>query len=799
MSAATVAVRRKLMRMLLLTSGVTVLFTCSLFIGYEFFIFRQSLERQLATLGRAIAANSTAALAFDNPQDARTVLAAFRADPHIVAAALYDRSGELFAAYPDKVSQHELPTAVQPRGYRFEHGRVIGFEPVVEAGQRLGTLYVSSDLNAIGQRLQLYALLTAIVLALSGVLAFFVARRQQRQLSHPILALAETARAVSDRQDYSVRAHHAGTYEIDLLTDAFNHMLAQIKHSEVRSREQMGRLSLLQHITSAIGDRQDLPSIFQVVLRNVEENLPIDFGCICLYEAESDVLGVNTVGAGSRLLAEELGLTEGETVAIDPRNGLARCMRGEMVYESDTGAVPHPFPQRLAHAGLQAVVIAPLMVESRVFGAFIAARRAAHSFSSGDCEFLKQLSAHVALASHQTRLHNELQQAYDDLRRSQHTVMQQERLRALGQMASGIAHDINNALSPVSLYTESLLEREPNLSDRARSSLTIIQRAIDDVASTVARMREFYRQREPQLTLALVDLNKVVEQVIELTRVKWNDLSQKQGVDIQLQVELAASLPGIMGAEGEIRDALTNLLFNAVDAMPEGGTLTLKTQAAQSAAGVELVSVQVIDTGLGMDEQTRQHCLEPFFTTKGERGTGLGLAMVYGMVERHSADLAIDSAPGRGTSVTLTFPAYTQNFVSTTRVVAMPQVGPRLRILVIDDDPIIIKALEQSLGADGHVTVAAGGGQAGIDAFTAALGTPQAFALVITDLGMPKIDGRKVAQTIKTLSASTPVILLTGWGQRMLADSDIPPHVDRLLSKPPRLLELRRAIMELTQ
>jgi CheY-like chemotaxis protein/anti-sigma regulatory factor (Ser/Thr protein kinase) len=294
-----------------------------------------------------------------------------------------------------------------------------------------------------------------------------------------------------------------------------------------------------------------------------------------------------------------------------------------------------------------------------------------------------------------------------------------------------------------------------------------------------------------------VDLNKVVEQVIELTRARWSDLSQKQGIDIQMQMELAEGLPGIMGAEGEIRDALTNLLFNAVDAMPEGGTLTLRTQSIRSAPDVQLVSVVVSDDGIGMDEETRRRCLEPFFTTKGERGTGLGLAMVYGMVQRHSAEFAIDSAPGRGTSVTLTFPAYTQNFGSTVRMATPALTGPRLRILLIDDDPIIIKALEESLGADGHVTVAAGGGQAGIDAFRAALGTADTFALVITDLGMPRVDGRKVAQTVKTLSPRTPVILLTGWGQRMLADSDIPPHVDRLLSKPPRLQELRRAIKEL--
>src|SRR6202044_1050318 len=143
-------------------------------------------------------------------------------------------------------------------------------------------------------------------------------------------------------------------------------------------------------------------------------------------------------------------------------------------------------------------VAAPLLVESKVFGALIAALKAPDSFSSGDCEFLRQLSEHVALAAHQSQLYEALQQAYDDLRQTQQAVMQQERLKALGQMASGIAHDINNAISPIALYTESLLEKEPGLSARARDYLSTIQHAIEDVSHTVARMRESSRQREPQ-------------------------------------------------------------------------------------------------------------------------------------------------------------------------------------------------------------------------------------------------------------------------------------------------------------
>src|SRR6058998_83458 len=205
--------------------------------------------------------------------------------------------------------------------------------------------------------------------------------------------------------------------------------------------------------------------------------------------------------------------------------------------------MPSPFPQRLAAAGLCSLVAAPLLIEGKVFGVLVAARRQAHGFSSGECEFLLQLSEHVAVAAHQARLYGALEEAYHDLRQTQHAVMQQERLRALGQMASGIAHDINNAISPVALYTESLLEREANLSDRARDYLLTIQRAGEDVAQTVSRMREFYRPREPQLTLAPIDLNRMVEQVVDLTRARWSDVPQERGIVIQLQTDLASGLP----------------------------------------------------------------------------------------------------------------------------------------------------------------------------------------------------------------------------------------------------------------
>ena len=565
----------------------------------------------------------------------------------------------------------------------------------------------------------------------------------------------------------------------------------------LRIQAQVERLNLLQRITHAISERQDLQSILQVVVRSLEDHLPVDFCCICLYDEPAHVLMVTSVGQRSEPLARELGLTDQAQVVID-ENGLSRCVHGELVYEPDIRAVAARFPALLARGGLGSLVVAPLRAESRVFGVVVAARRLPSSFSSGECEFMRQLSEHTALAAHQAQLHDSLQMAYDDLRRTQQAVMQQERLRALGQMASGIAHDINNAILPVMLYTESLLEEEPNLSPRARADLETIARAIADVAQTVARLGEFYRARDSDPLLVPVQINRLMEQVIDLTRARWSDMAQRRGVVIQVRTELAPDLPPVTGVESEIREALINLVFNAVDAMPDGGQLTLRSSvdagagSSRRAVVPRQVHVEVVDTGTGMDEETRRRCLEPFFTTKGERGTGMGLAMVYGIAQRHGGNVEIESVPGRGTTVRLSYSLSTTGAEPDGAAASGPV--PRLRILVIDDDPLILRAVRDILEGDGHTVVGEAGGQPGIDAFHGALARGEGFALVITDLGMPYVDGRQVASVVKEASPSTPVIMLTGWGRRLMAEGEVPAQVDRVLSKPPTLRQLRDAV-----
>lgn len=403
----------------------------------------------------------------------------------------------------------------------------------------------------------------------------------------------------------------------------------------------------------------------------------------------------------------------------------------------------------------------------------------------------------------QARLHSDLQRAYDDLRQTQQSVVQQERLRALGQMASGVAHDINNALSPIVAFTEIIRNSERNLQPQSQKFLEHIQTAAEDIARIVARMREFYRRRDGRDTLKPVELNQLVQQVIDLTRPRWRDMAQSEGLAIEIQTDLAAELPELHSDQTELREALINLVVNAVDAMPNGGTITMSTRLVGPKTEPGLVNppsqivLEVRDTGTGMDERTRRRCLEPFFSTKGNRGgTGLGLAMVYGMIERHEGAVEVQSELGKGTTIRLVFPVRAAPEVQVATKPALKEMPARLNILCIDDEPLLRELLKEGLEQAHHKVSTATGGQEGLAAFREAKRNGAGFDLVITDLGMPHLDGRQVTAAVKAESPETPVIMLTGWGGFPNDDDAHLPQADCILGKPPRLRELVSVISQ---
>jgi signal transduction histidine kinase len=376
----------------------------------------------------------------------------------------------------------------------------------------------------------------------------------------------------------------------------------------------------------------------------------------------------------------------------------------------------------------------------------------------------------------------QLEETLHELQSTQEHIVKQERLRALGMMAGGIAHDFNNALTMVLGYGELLLPYvQMHAPPREAEYLRHMVSAAQDATHVVSRLREFYRPDIGNEIRVAVDLNALVQQAVSLTSPKWKGASRAEGVHIDVVTKFD-DVPVVAGNAAELREILTNLIFNAVDAMPTGGTITVAT--AQHELGA-LVSVQ--DTGIGMSDQERERCLEPFFTTKGEHGTGLGLSVVYGIVQRHGGAIEIMSEKGEGTTFTIALPATTS--VVTEAQESSQKVDRSLRILVVDDQEIICELIAEYLRGDGHEPTMAEDGKAALELFQR-----ECFDLVITDQSMPEMNGVQLGQAISTEPNATPVILLTGFGEEMQAQEERPKGIDLVVSKPVSNADLRRAI-----
>jgi signal transduction histidine kinase len=363
----------------------------------------------------------------------------------------------------------------------------------------------------------------------------------------------------------------------------------------------------------------------------------------------------------------------------------------------------------------------------------------------------------------------------------QQQIIDQERLRALGTMAGGIAHDFNNALMIINGYSDMLLLKPELLADKAkaRSCLETIGTASRDAAEIVRRLREFSRpyskedeNRQP------VDLNALAGEAVRLSLPKWKTQTQANGIFIELQTQFG-EVGQISGTASELREVLVNLIFNAVDAMPQGGRIILRTGTREGQAFLE-----VEDTGTGMTEETRRRCLEPFYTTKGERGTGLGLSITYGIIRRHGGVIRLKSDLNHGTAFTILLPV-----IEPTDQGKPEDEGEvpaqNLRVLVVDDQPDICQVLSRYLEQDAHTVETAENGCVALEKFRS--GT---FDLVITDRAMPKMNGDQLASAIKEIQPYEPVILMTAFAEPRVPSRD----VDMLLSKPFSLRSLRSAI-----
>ncbi|MBI1846943.1 MAG: response regulator [Candidatus Rokubacteria bacterium] len=582
----------------------------------------------------------------------------------------------------------------------------------------------------------------------------------------PIALHGKTLGSMLARQIVPPRA---ASDEEQLLKIVANQLAIAIENARLYEdlQERLRQTQTLLAVSQTAGATLDSTEVARRTVRELVRALGADFGGayrrdpddgrfvpMAGYRVPRDLLAkLSEPGSGEQPILRAALTTGGPLYASDSQAD-GRFKGGRLL-----DALPH-----------RSILIVPMIAKDEVMGGFVLVwLREMHVFGEEELGLAQGIARQAAIALENGRLFAELQAALKAIEESQQRIVQGERLRALGEMAGGVAHDFNNTLAIIIGRAEVLLSDTEDL--EAQRQLNVIIKVALDAAQTVKRIQEFTRMRRAR-PFHQVDLNQIVEEVVEVSRSRWKDDAQGRGVRYDVLVE-ASPLGPVAGDPAELRDALTNIVFNALDAMPEGGSVTLRTTVEHGRA-----VCAVTDTGIGMTDEVRQRIFDPFFTTKGERGTGLGLSVVYGIVTRHGGELDVVSRPGHGSTFTVRLPLGGEPRSDGSAKPAAQASRP-VSVLVIDDEKEVAEVLRDLLARDGHRVVICGDGESGLARFQT-----DTFEFVITDLGMPGLSGWDVARLIKLWKPGTPVAMVTGWGDRIDPAEAEARGVDYLVNKP---------------
>jgi len=570
------------------------------------------------------------------------------------------------------------------------------------------------------------------------------------------------AQAILERLERIAAEPLIGRAEETALSERLQHEITQKQKFEA-----------LLTVSHALVNSLDLNTILTTIVKQVRLVIQADECTVFLLdEADQQLKPVvcDVEDYHDEVMAVHLSIGQGITGYV------AMTGVGEIVEDVDRD--PRAFQIPGTPDERASMMCVPLRSHGKVVGVITLTRAGDRSFESSDLELATLFAGQCSAAISNARLFEQTRGAYDELRQAQTQLVQSAKLNALGEMAGGVAHDFNNVLAAILGRTQLLMQK---LSDpELRLQLEVIEQAALDGAHTVRRVQEFTRVRHDE-SFESLDVNQVVMGVVELTRTAWEAGSKRRGVAIDVEVDLEAASP-IAGNASELREVFTNLVLNAVDAMPWGGRLAISTTSDERE-----VRVRFEDSGIGMDRETREKVFDPFFTTKRVKGTGLGLSVAFGIVSRHHGTIEVQSELDRGTTFTLRFPRGT-GVVQTAPPAPGGPLG-RLRVLVVDDEEPVVTVMADLLRALGQDVTVAHGGAAGLEAFDR-----EQFDVVFTDLGMPEVNGWDLAAGVKARRPATPVVLVTGWGFQLEGGAAQAHGVDFVVPKPFSLEEVERVL-----
>jgi GAF domain-containing protein/ActR/RegA family two-component response regulator len=575
------------------------------------------------------------------------------------------------------------------------------------------------------------------------------------------------------------RARTFGEGELALMEAIANQAGVAIENARLfhENRRQLDELRALHELSRAVTGQLDTKALLEAVYAQGARVLGVRYMFVMLRAESGDGLDVS--------FAVRDGVPDATTPRphMAERTGLAPIIirTGRAIRTDDYAACcrSHGVEPVARWVAIPRWLGVPMRAGDTILGAMVV-RSADRSFSEADEHLLANIADLAALALRSAALYEERMRAYQELEAAQDQLVRTEKLRALGEMASGVAHDFNNLLAAILGRAQLALRGVQDA--KLRHWLEVIERAALDGAKTVRRLQDFTRIRRDEPFVA-IDLNEIVRDALDMTQARWREEPQSRGIRIDVRTELG-TIPAIGGDAAELREALMNLILNAVDAMPHGGTLAIET--APVAGGVEL---RVRDTGVGMPDSVRTRVFDPFFTTKGPRGTGLGLSITYGILSRHGVVIALDSEEGRGTTFRLLFPPVADVAApAPPPAAAAVEPGPTLTCLVVDDDEAVGTVIADMIEASGHRAVLLHDGAAAIAGFRA-----EPFDVVFTDLAMPGLSGWDVARAVKDAATHVPVFMVTGFGVE-LSDDARRQYVDGVLGKPLRMEDVVAAL-----
>ena len=530
-------------------------------------------------------------------------------------------------------------------------------------------------------------------------------------------------------------------------------------------------MDMVNRLTRVIGlslDMTDVYDTFTAALRNL-----VDFDRISIAVPEGDNLRFLAV---SSEVPTELG--SGVTIPLKKSVAAWVIAHRSTNIENDF-AQERQFPVDETHLrdGLRSAIRVPLFYKGEVFGTLNLTSRHPNSYADKKKRIvLEQIAGQVAVAIKNALLYEEAKRAceeakraYEELNVAQDYMVRSEKLRALGEMAGGVAHDFNNVLSVILGRAQLALDSAED--PRLKKSLHAIEQAALDAAKTVRRLQEFTRVRT-DTDFDQVDVSHLVRSALQMAEPRLMEGREKDSVNIEVGVDLN-TVNSVWGDTAELREALLNIIFNAVDAMPEGGKLTIKAWQEDNQ-----VILSVADTGVGIPDKMIANIFDPFFTTKGPDGVGLGLSITYGIITRHGGNIDVESSLGSGSTFYIRLPLGGEVMKNESSP-GSPSSPRKAKILLVDDDPEVSEVLELMLDQIGNEVTVVSQGQEAITRFEQG-----DYDLVITDLGMPDISGWEVAKAVKQKSPGTPVVLITGWGVQLDSEQRNESGVDGVIAKP---------------